>query len=45
MNYYIYASFEEVKTYNFRLGDIDKGEYAIINSISTDDLKDYTKRL
>ncbi|WPC24862.1 hypothetical protein N4239_03470 [Brachyspira hyodysenteriae] len=43
MNDHIYASFEEVKTYNFRLGDIDKVESAEINSISTNDLKDYTK--
>ena len=43
MNDHIYASFEEVKTYNFRLGDIDEVESAEINSISTNDLKDYTK--
>ncbi|AUJ49085.1 lysozyme inhibitor LprI family protein [Brachyspira hyodysenteriae] len=43
MNDHIYASFEEVKTYNFRLGDIDEVESAKINSISTNDLKDYTK--
>ena len=43
MNDHIYASFEEIKTYNFRLGDIDKVESAKINSISTNDLKDYTK--
>ena len=43
MNDHIYASFEEIKTYNFRLGDIDKVESAEINSISTNDLKDYTK--
>ncbi|ASJ22276.1 hypothetical protein BHAMNSH16_11760 [Brachyspira hampsonii] len=43
MNEHIYASFEEIKTYNFRLGDIDKVESAEINSISTNDLKDYTK--
>ena len=43
MNDHIYASFEEVKTYNFRLGDINKVESAEINSISTNDLKDYTK--
>ncbi|WP_297285733.1 hypothetical protein [uncultured Brachyspira sp.] len=43
MNNHIYASFEEIKTYNFRLGDIDKVESAEINSISTNDLKDYTK--
>ena len=39
----LYASFKEIKNYNFRLGDIDKVEYAKINSISTNDLKDYTK--
>ncbi|WP_288684891.1 hypothetical protein [uncultured Brachyspira sp.] len=39
----LYASFKEIKNYNFRLGDIDKVEYAEINSISTNDLKDYTK--
>ncbi|MEI0604085.1 hypothetical protein R4K55_07660 [Brachyspira alvinipulli] len=43
MNDHIYASFEEVETYNFRLGDIDEVESAEINSISTNDLKDYTK--
>ncbi|MEI0549051.1 hypothetical protein R4K89_01925 [Brachyspira intermedia] len=43
MNDHIYASFEEVKTYNFRLGDIDEVESAEINSISTNDLKDYAK--
>ncbi|WP_295296043.1 hypothetical protein [uncultured Brachyspira sp.] len=43
MNNHIYASFEETKTYNFRLGDINNVEYAEINSISTNDLKDYTK--
>ena len=43
MNDHIYASFEEVKTYNFRLGDIDEVESAEINSISTNDLKNYTK--
>ncbi|TVL59886.1 lysozyme inhibitor LprI family protein [Brachyspira hyodysenteriae] len=43
MNDHIYASFEEVTTYNFRLGDIDEVESAKINSISTNDLKDYTK--
>ena len=43
MNNHIYASFEETKTYNFRLGNIDNVEYAKINSISTNDLKDYTK--
>ncbi|MEI0581141.1 hypothetical protein [Brachyspira pilosicoli] len=43
MNDHIYASFEETKTYNFRLGDIDEVESAEINSISTNDLKDYTK--
>ena len=43
MNNHIYASFEETKTYNFRLGDIDDVESAEINSISTNDLKDYTK--
>ncbi len=43
MNDHIYASFEEVKTYNFRLGDIGEVESAEINSISTNDLKDYTK--
>ena len=43
MNNHIYASFEETKTYNFRLGDIDEVESAEINSISTNDLKDYTK--
>ncbi|MEI0557474.1 hypothetical protein, partial [Brachyspira intermedia] len=43
MNDHIYASFEEIKTYNFRLGDINKVESAEINSISTNDLKDYTK--
>ncbi|TVL81497.1 hypothetical protein A9X81_10320 [Brachyspira hyodysenteriae] len=43
MNDHIYASFEEIKTYNFRLGDIDEVESAKINSISTNDLKDYTK--
>ncbi|WP_020063871.1 hypothetical protein [Brachyspira hyodysenteriae] len=43
MNDHIYASFEEIKTYNFRLGDINKVESAKINSISTNDLKDYTK--
>ncbi|WP_157150873.1 hypothetical protein [Brachyspira sp. SAP_772] len=43
MNDHIYASFEETKTYNFRLGDINNVEYAEINSISTNDLKDYTK--
>ncbi|MCZ9838836.1 hypothetical protein OFR22_13775 [Brachyspira hyodysenteriae] len=39
----LYASFKEIKNYNFRLGDIDKVESAEINSISTNDLKDYTK--
>ncbi|WP_028331071.1 hypothetical protein [Brachyspira alvinipulli] len=39
----LYASFEEIKTYNFRLGDIDKVKYAEINLISTNNLKDYTK--
>ena len=39
----LYASFEEIKTYNFRLGDIDKIKSAEINSISTNDLKDYIK--
>ncbi|MEI0492216.1 hypothetical protein R4J17_07205 [Brachyspira intermedia] len=43
MNDHIYASFEEVKTYNFRLGDIGEVESAEINSISTNDLKDYAK--
>ena len=43
MNDHIYASFEEIKTYNFRLGDIDEVESAEINSISTNDLKNYTK--
>ncbi|AEM21621.1 hypothetical protein Bint_0996 [Brachyspira intermedia PWS/A] len=43
MNDHIYASFEEVKNYNFRLGDIDEVESAEINSISTNDLKDYAK--
>ena len=43
MNNHIYASFEETKTYNFRLGDIDDVEYAEIKSISTNDLKDYAK--
>ncbi len=39
----LYASFKEIKNYNFRLGDIDNVESAKINSISTNDLKDYTK--
>ena len=39
----LYASFKEIKNYNFRLGDIDKVKSAEINSISTNDLKDYTK--
>ena len=39
----LYASFEEIKNYNFRLGDIDKIKSAEINSISTNDLKDYIK--
>ncbi|MEI0604094.1 hypothetical protein R4K55_07705 [Brachyspira alvinipulli] len=39
----LYASFEEIKNYNFKLGDIDKVESAKINTISTNDLKDYTK--
>ena len=39
----LYASFKEIKNYNFRLGDINKVESAEINSISTNDLKDYTK--
>ena len=43
MNNHIYASFEETKTYNFRLGNIDNVESAEIKSISTNDLKDYTK--
>lgn len=43
MNNHIYASFEETKTYNFRLGNIDNLESAEIKSISTNDLKDYTK--
>lgn len=43
MNNHIYASFEETKTYNFRLGNIDNVESAKINLISTNDLKDYTK--
>ncbi|WIH86741.1 hypothetical protein NEI03_04780 [Brachyspira pilosicoli] len=43
MNNHIYASFEETKTYNFRLGNIDNLESAEIKSISTNDLKDYAK--
>ncbi|WP_295157353.1 hypothetical protein [uncultured Brachyspira sp.] len=43
MNNHIYASFKQIKNYNFRLGDIDKAESAEINSISMNDLKDYTK--
>ncbi|WP_302280057.1 hypothetical protein [Brachyspira pilosicoli] len=43
MNNHIYASFEETKTYNFRLGNIDNVESAEIKSISTNDLKDYAK--
>lgn len=43
MNNHIYASFEETKTYNFRLENIDNVESAKINLISTNDLKDYTK--
>ena len=43
MNNHIYASFEDTKTYNFRLGNIDNVESAEIKSISTNDLKDYTK--
>ncbi|CRF33681.1 hypothetical protein BRSU_1598 [Brachyspira suanatina] len=43
MNDHIYASFEEVKNYNFRLGDIGEVESAEINLISTNDLKDYAK--
>ncbi|WP_297296292.1 hypothetical protein [uncultured Brachyspira sp.] len=39
----LYASFEEIKNYNFRLGDINNIESAKINLISTNDLKDYTK--
>ncbi|MEI0479154.1 hypothetical protein [Brachyspira pulli] len=39
----LYASFKEIKNYNFRLGDIDKVKSAEINSISINDLKDYTK--
>ncbi|MEI0567749.1 hypothetical protein [Brachyspira pulli] len=39
----LYASFKEIKNYNFRLGDIDEVESAEINSISTNYLKDYTK--
>ncbi|MEI0528672.1 hypothetical protein R4J00_08490 [Brachyspira intermedia] len=39
----LYASFKEIKNYNFILGDIDKVKSAEINSISTNDLKDYTK--
>ena len=39
----LYASFKEIKNYNFRLGDIDNVESVKINSISTNDLKDYTK--
>ncbi|ANN64511.1 hypothetical protein A9X81_10340 [Brachyspira hyodysenteriae] len=39
----LYASFEEIKNYNFRLGNINNIESAKINLISTNDLKDYTK--
>ncbi|MEI0540582.1 hypothetical protein [Brachyspira pulli] len=39
----LYASFEEIKNYNFRLGDIDKVKPAEIHLISKNDLKDYTK--